>query len=184
MDGFVACDKFQPTVLEGQMCYSLDLQKLGVGTSKTGKQNGLMLVLDSLSLPYGLMEGNTNKGMTENISEPRSSRGEGHVARIILDTLSPFTDYRNGSYAMSSLKKMSVTPGFLKLLESDKKCAVEKAEVCNGRKYLERVHSDCQCVLWALGETKEVCYVKWFYNYCRTFPTAPLHRPPVSNQCH
>ena len=37
VDGFVACDKFQPTVLEGQMCYSLDLGNVGVGKSKTGK---------------------------------------------------------------------------------------------------------------------------------------------------
>ena len=38
VDGFVACDKFQPTVLEGQMCYSLDLAKVDkVNTSKTGK---------------------------------------------------------------------------------------------------------------------------------------------------
>ena len=48
VDGFVACDQFQPTVLEGQICYSLNLNKVHkVNSSKTGKQNGLVLVLDS-----------------------------------------------------------------------------------------------------------------------------------------
>ena len=81
MEGFVACDKFQPREIEGQICYSVDLSKVdNMNKSGTGKSSSLLIILDS----------NTNE---------RHS-----LARVILQTLSPFTDYRNGSYAMSALK--------------------------------------------------------------------------------
>ena len=134
MEGFVACDKFQPTVLEGQRCYSLDLAKVGVGKSKAGKMKGLELVLDS----------NT------------PGNEDGNVARIYLGILSPFTDYRNGSYAMSALKKMTGTDGFLGLPDSAKKCQLETFEECNSRKYVEKISTSCHCTPWALQEKPEV----------------------------
>ena len=133
VDGFVACIKFQPTVLEGQMCYSMDLSKTGI-SSKAGKSNGLMLVLDSNSPWDGAM----------------------NIARIFLNTLFPFTDYRNGSYAMSSLKKMTATKAFLGMSVSDKKCQVETLEECKTRKFLEKIQKECRCTQWALQDKKEV----------------------------
>ena len=130
VDGFVACDQFQPTVLEGQRCYSLNLSKVGVSKSKAGKMNGLELVLDS----------NT----------------PGKVARIYLVTLSPFTDYRNGSYAMTSLKKMTGTKSFLGLLDAEKRCQVETSGECNTQKYFQAIRSKCHCRLWALDSNREV----------------------------
>ena len=153
VDGFVACDKFQPTVLEGQICYSLDLGKAGNGKSKAGKNNGLQLVLDS-NIP-----GN------EDIN----------VASIYLDTLSPFTYYRNGSYAMSSLKKMTGTKGFLGMHDADKKCQVETFDECNTRKYFEKVRSECLCTLWAL-DNRGVVGISHFQTCPRISPSAP--RPP------
>ena len=135
VDGFVACDQFQPTVLEGQMCYSLDLSKVHeVNSSKTGKQNGLVLVLDP----------NTPENEEEN------------VARIHLHTLSPFTDSRNGSYAMSALRKMTGTEGFLGLPDAQKRCQIETSDECNTQKFLEKVQAECHCRLWALDTNREV----------------------------
>ena len=152
MKGFVACDKFQPTVLEGQMCYSLQ----GAGKAKAGKRNGLLLVLDSDKVAVGKKDTN--------------------LARVYLHSLSPFTDYRNGSYAMSALKKMTGTEGFLRLPYSAKKCQVETFEDCNRRKYVERVRTHCHCTLWALQDKQEV-YINFnFDTYCRTPPSARL--PP------
>ena len=130
VDGFVACDQFQPTVLEGQICYSLDLTKFGVGKSKAGKMYGFELVLDS----------NT----------------PGKVARIYLDTLSPFTNYRNGSYSLNSLKKMTGTNGFLAMPDAEKKCQVETLDECNTQKLFEKVRSECHCRFWALDTRREV----------------------------
>ena len=130
VDGFVACDQFQPTVLEGHICYSIDLTKVGVGKSKAGKMNGLELVLDS----------NT----------------PGKVASIYLDTLSPFTNSRNGSYSMNSLKKMAGTNGFLAMPDAEKKCQIEPSDECNSQKFFEKVQTECHCRLWALDTNREV----------------------------
>ena len=40
------CDKFEPIVLEGQLCVSLDLSQSGGKPTKSGKTKGLFLLLD------------------------------------------------------------------------------------------------------------------------------------------
>ena len=131
IEGFVSCDKFYPTVLEGQMCYSLDLHAIdNVNKPGSGKSKGLLMVLDS--------------------------NQENKLARIHLHTLSPFTSNRSGSYAMSSLKKMTGSDGFLKMPDVDKKCNVEHFEECNTKKYLEQIRNRCKCVLWALDKIQQV----------------------------
>ena len=40
------CNKFEPTVLEGQLCYSLDLAETVKKSTKAGKSNGLFIMLD------------------------------------------------------------------------------------------------------------------------------------------
>lgn len=131
IDGFVSCDKFQPTVLEGQMCYSLDLNTIdNVNKSGSGKGNGILMVFDS--------------------------NQENKLARIHLHTLSPFTSNRNGSYAMSSLKKMTGTTDFLKMPDAIKKCNVEPFANCNTKNYFEKIRNKCKCVLWALNKIQQV----------------------------
>jgi len=43
MDNLTVCDKFQPTILEGQLCHTLDIATLVDVPSKSGKSNGLRL---------------------------------------------------------------------------------------------------------------------------------------------
>ena len=54
------CDKFHPTILEGQLCHTLDLKKhIGIEhPTKSGKPNGLFLLLDPN--PYQLGQANDN----------------------------------------------------------------------------------------------------------------------------
>ena len=40
------CDKFEPIVLEGQLCFSLNLSQSGGKPTKSGKTKGLFLLLD------------------------------------------------------------------------------------------------------------------------------------------
>ena len=47
---FVTCDKFRPTLLNGQLCYSLNISQVVPSTeSKGNNKNGLLLVLDQPS---------------------------------------------------------------------------------------------------------------------------------------
>ena len=83
-------------------------------------------------------------------------RQDTNLARIYLHTLSPFTDYRNGSYAMSALKKMTGTKGFLGLPDAEKRCQEETLDECNSQKYFDKVRTECHCTLWALDNKREV----------------------------
>ena len=130
------CDQFEPTILEGQLCYSLDNAMLK-GKVKSGKLNGLFLLLDRN--PYSL-----------NITEDNVEGPNDQSFKVFIHTLAQFTTFGPGSYAMSALKKMTGTTSFMQLPEEDKMCFVHDREDCQTQKYLEEVQKKCSCIPWAL----------------------------------
>ena len=145
---FTVCSKLKPTVLEGQLCYSLDLR--GIQKTKVGQNFGLLLILDPGSID------------NEDVKERKVSHGSEIVsldlqpvgaasssAKIYLHTLESFTDYRAGTYALSVLKKMTGTQSFMKL--SNKPCQLEISEECEMKRYIKEVQKQCGCVPWALS---------------------------------
>ena len=85
---------------------------------------------------------------TEPFSPTKSS------ARIYLNTLSSFSDYRAGSYAMSALKKMTGTDSFLKQTNKLNNCKLETIESCQEKSYLDKVQESCGCIPWALSSAQ------------------------------
>ena len=161
---FVACGKFQPYLLEGQLCYSLHLRDFVSGGSGKGIENAFLLILDSNTVPlknHKILDGqeenkkershNNNEEHNEDNSflETEESSHDSHLARIYLHTMTHFTTSNNGSFALTVLKKMTGTAGFLRFPDDEKGCQVEIYEECNTRKYLERVGEECKCVPWA-----------------------------------
>ena len=88
------CEKFTPTILEGQLCYSLDVARLGENHSKYGKKNGLFLLLDPN--PYQL-------DATEENPEGLS-KATGQSFKVFIQNLAQYTIIGPGSYALSTLK--------------------------------------------------------------------------------
>ena len=72
------CDKFEPAILEGQLCYSLDVKKFEGKAAKTGKQSGLFLLLDPN--PLQSSEGSV-----------RATRNEQESFKVYIHTLAPYT---------------------------------------------------------------------------------------------
>jgi hypothetical protein len=90
-------------------------------------------------------------------------------ARIYLNTLASFTDFREGKYAMSSLKQMAGTGSFLDLPEQKRHCQVQSFETCQALRYVEEVQKACGCVPWALSSfNKKVIQI--VCNYLTHFP--------------
>ena len=85
----------------------------------------------------------------EDLGEERTS------IKIHLDTLSPFVDFRSGSYSMSDLKKVKVTEDYLGLPESERGCQIEPFEECEVRNYIAKVKSQCGCTPWVLSNHTE-----------------------------
>ena len=128
------CDKFEPIILEGKLCYSLDISKLKKRPTKAGIENGLFLLLDPN--PYQL------KSIE---SEDQSS------AMVYIHTLAQYTAEGPGRHAMSALKRMTGTKSFEKLPDEQKKCHIHNREECYTQKYLEQVKNKCGCLPWALA---------------------------------
>ena len=139
LDNLTICDKFKPTILEGQLCYSFDMAKLGEKPTKSGKANGLFLLLDPNPYQLNAMEKNA-KG---------SRKGE-QSFKVFIHTLAQFSILGPGSYGMSTLKKMTGTGSFEQLPDHQKKCLVHNREECQAEKYLEQVQKECNCTPWAL----------------------------------
>ena len=97
--------------------------------TKQGKANSLMLMIDP-----GQIE--------EDPNEERSS------FELYIHTLSGFSGSRAGSYAMSSLKQMTGTSGFLNLPDDQKRCQVEVSKDCQPFHFLEELQKQCGCIPW------------------------------------
>ena len=132
------CDKFQPTILEGQICYTLNMATLKKNSTKSGKSNGLFLLFDPDPYPLDHKDNNT-----------------GHQNfRLLIHTLAPYTTSEPGSYAMTTLKKMTGTKNFKQLPDQQRKCFVQKTEECQTEHYLNQVKTECKCTPWALQTGK------------------------------
>ena len=141
------CSVFVPTILEGQLCYKLTLNK----KSKRGKKNGLMLLLDYNEERSMRIHSNTT-------ADVRSSNGElnfdttvrsiqGSSAKVQINTLSPYINFGGGIFIMSDVKRMTAKEDFLKMVLKDRNCKIELYEDCKTRKLLEK----CNCVPWEVS---------------------------------
>ena len=127
----LACDSLKPVVLSGRLCYTLK-DKFKAET-KQGKTNGLLLMVDP-----------GEAGHDQNDDEENTS------LKLYIHTLSGFTGYKAGSYAMSALKRMTGTSGFLSLPEAQKRCQVELREDCERSLFVEELEKECGCIPWTI----------------------------------
>ena len=131
----LACERFEPSIINGKLCYSLKDQL--TGKPKQGKKNGLMMMIDP-----GQIEDNKNDNLESSSFE------------LYIHTLSGFSGFSAGSYAMDSLKQMTGTPGFMSLPDHQKQCQVELFEDCQRSKFFGQLQEKCGCIPWAMAISK------------------------------
>ena len=144
MNNITVCDKFQPTILEGQLCYSLKIAKLSENhkkSTKSGKEHGLLLLLDPK--PYQL-----------NHTEQNAESSMGNRFKVFIHTLHTHTTFGPGELAMTTLKKMTSTKSFKQLPDYQRKCLDHSREECQTQKYLDQVQKECKCIPWALRKNQ------------------------------
>ena len=128
-----------PIILEGQLCYSLDISKLELKPTKSGKANGLLLLLDPN--PFKVINDEKNVESYETGDQSY---------KVFIHTLAQTSMFGSGSYGMSALKKMTGTESFYQLPDHQKKCLVHNREECQTQKYLDKVQRECNCTPWSL----------------------------------
>lgn len=144
---FPFCSSFLPTMLEGQLCYMLELNR----PSKQGRENQLMLVLDSnedhsLALSHKKLEVELRMDdlSSWSIKLGSAQRDQGISVKTQIGTLSPNNHFGGGICTMTAAKRMSAKHDFLDMLPSERKCDVELYEDCRARRLAEK----CNCVPW------------------------------------
>ena len=131
----MACDSFEPSLINGKTCYSLKNQLKR--KPKQGKKYGLVLMIDP------------GKTMDNQNDDEESSLFE-----LYIHTLSGFSGFSAGSHAMDSLKQMTGTPGFMSLPDHQKQCQVELFEDCQRSKFFGQLQEKCGCIPWAMAISK------------------------------
>ena len=175
MGNLTVCDKFKPIILEGQLCYSIevaDFVKSKTNPTQWDNNNdGLLLLLDPK--PYPLTP-----------SDIGAQRKKQDSSKVYIHTLAQHTAYGPGSYGMHALKSLVSTDNFLQLLDGEKKCRVHNQEECQAGKYLHQVISNCSCIPWPLGNERtdeKVCIA--YRNICNYFAQAHNFCGPESETC-
>ena len=148
MDNLTVCDKFQPTILEGQLCYTLDSALMKGYSTKSGKSNGLLLLLDPS--PYNLNKKDNNAVVSKSAIKD---------FKIFIHTLAQYTNFGPGAYAMTTLKKETGTQSFKQLPEHQRVCSLHNREECQTQKYWGQVKKDCKCSPWNLQNDKVIARI-------------------------
>ena len=144
------CDKFEPTMLDGQLCYSLDVAKLTKRLTKEGKDGGLFLLIDPNPEQFNFGGTHEEKG-----SQPFA---------FYINTLKQYTASEGGAYAMRNLKRMTATESFELLPDSQKACQVHNMVECQTKEFLDQVKRECNCIPWSLMANDTALCVKPFRN--------------------
>ena len=130
---------------------SLNLTSIDTGKTEAGKGSGLVIIIDiGIQNSYDT-QSKDSKEENLNLLALLSSGVDASSARIYLNTLSSYSDFRAGSYALTALKKMTGTESFLKQTDSKKKCRIQALEDCRSKNLINRVLKECSCVPWALS---------------------------------
>ena len=140
LQNLTLCDKFEPTILEGQLCFSLDVTLYERKRTKTGKKGGLFLLLDPNPYPLEPFYGSI-----------KAARNDRESFKVYIHTLAEHTAFGAGAYAMHTLKRIIGKPNFDQLPDSQKECQVQNREKCQTELFLAQVRSNCSCVNWALA---------------------------------
>ena len=109
------CDKFEPTTLEGQICYSLDVRKFERKDTKLGKKGGLFLLLDPYPYPI-------------NSTNVKNAGNDQESFKVYIHTLAGHTAFTPGVYALHTLKRMTGKSNFYEIPDSQKECQVHSRE--------------------------------------------------------
>ena len=141
------CSSFVPTILEGQLCYKLELKEL----SGKGKRNELMLLLD-----YNEERSLRTSSKADKVEESQFSwemrldtavEGlQGASAKVQINTLSPFVHFGGGIFSMTDVKKMTTKEDFFKLPLKERGCEVDLYEDCRTASLVK----ECNCIPWEL----------------------------------
>ena len=138
------CNSFSPTIMEGQLCYALNISKIGL------VKEALFFIDTNLERSVHTSQQDSKKAATLGLKQGLG--GKKQLAKIHIDTLEPFTSETFASYALTSLKKMTSTQNFEEMSDKDKGCRMEARAECERNILVQKITEMCKCVPFSLLE--------------------------------
>ena len=134
------CSNLAFSVIAGRLCYKAEIMQ---EETKPGESNGLFFIIDAMAV--------TNH---ENI-QPNYAPSQKHqiigtnvqsdgMAEVYIPTLAPIRAKAHGTMALSFLKKVTASDGFLGRDESFRGCSLKIFEDCQTEELLKA----CDCLPW------------------------------------
>ena len=142
------CDAFDPTIIGGQLCYALNMTKIGL------VKEALFFIDTNVERSIHATDQSSQQS-SEKSAALRLKRGRGQksqLAKIHIDTIEPFSSETFASYALTSLKKMTSTQNFDEMSDDDKGCKMEARGECERNVLVQKVAETCECVPFSLWE--------------------------------
>ena len=141
---FPVCDLFDPVVLDGRLCYQIDMTK-EMPKASTVRGEGLTLIIDA----------NIDKSVSKEMKKEVKNNLKSFDLReapvetkkfveLNIGTLAPYSAFGPGNYILTAVKRMSATEGFLSMSKKKRECEKEKFESCQKRLFQEGVKT-CGC---------------------------------------
>ena len=177
---FPVCNSFKPKVLDGELCYALNIKSHLSNVSlksKAGRGKGLLLAIDNgISIESKVDQKAVAKRKDFMRTEMKTS---GNKARLYILTSHRHEDSRPGKYTMKSLKVMAATDNFLAMPDDVKGCQKEANEDCKSRRYVSEVQKICGCIPWPLRSVakqwvRHIFLKIKFRNSCSRFTTSAV----------
>ena len=147
---YPVCTAFEPTILDGQLCYKIDVNKVMEDVKNgVGHEAGLMFVIDlneeralALETKKTFVDIQECEEKTHLPSRPK----EVDNIKVHIDTLEPFSVFDSGIFIMTSVKEMKGTTNFLEMADDVRKCGLEDyVQDCKNRNDLVNKLLSCNC---------------------------------------
>ena len=172
---FPVCNAFRPTILHGQLCYSLDIENMSLKEeteiTKQGKADGILIIVDpnnersetgGAKVLKRLGSGSTNKLLNLSPKVQHGGSALVNIHTLIRWIMSHhcykwkinclrYKVYSEGEFLLRSPKRMTGTEGFLEQNSGERsECQRERQETCEIRKFAEKGFENCACRPWGL----------------------------------
>ena len=144
------CSLAIPTILDGQLCFSLNVTNLSNTTSAFGQENSLLLLVDLGTTMSTTKHKSLPKLKQAKYFDTSVSEEEKTSARIYVQTLSETSNFGAGNFELTALKLMVGTSSFMEIPDGIKECRKGNLEECHTASFFARLQEKCQCIPWNL----------------------------------
>ena len=148
------CTAFKPTLFNGKMCYSVNVNDVLVKEKiavKYGEMNGLSLLIDVNQDRHFGYFGDLRKTDVENEGHFLKSKAHDREISIFINSLEPLKVVGGGNIALEFIKEIEGDKAYIEYATKNNICNDdEKISNCSARFLMNLLEKECKCIPYEL----------------------------------